>query len=394
MGRWHQLLLLIAAALGLAGCLLLSDPVNKVPSVTVSYQGLPIYRNQTVRFTANVNDDQDAAPVLELRWDVLDPKDGDPTTGNDGTCLTIGAADWRKGISPTRLDQPFEHAFDVPAAKCVCAEVTDSKGAKGYGCSQPIKPSSPIPVPVITDVSGASSGGTRRLCSQIRLFGQNKSESSTADPLVYKWTMQYAGDHPAGRAVELSTCPDDKTGAYQCMYAAAPGTYTVSLIIEDTVEPKVSGRSADYLIHVDVDRPPCIRRTEPDVYASFILLSGSYTFNALSVDDDCEPYPQVSGSRDQTQFVWSVFDNTSGGAPGWARQTEGSASFPISKSKFPNARPGDTIKVRLEVRDAEVQASYQSGGKVCDDIDRCCGPQGCGANECVRWTTWTVQFQP
>jgi hypothetical protein len=397
VGRWHQLFLLVAAALGLAGCLLLSDPVNKAPTVTVSYQGLPIYRGQTVEFTATVKDDRDAPSDLELRWDVLSPKDGDPKTGSDGSCLTIGAADWRKGIVPSRLDQPFSYKFDdVLAAKCVCAEVTDSKGAKAYACSQPIKPSNPTPVPVITDESGALSGDTRRLCSQIRLFGENKADLPTSDPLSFKWTMQYSGTDAAGRSVQLSACPDDKTGAHQCMYAAAPGDYTVSLTIDDTIDPtqKTSGKSADYVIHVDLDRPPCLRRTEPDIYAHWILPSSSYTFKALSVDDDCEPYPQVSGSRGPTQFVWSVLDTTNGGTAGWVRQTESSDSFTISKSKFPNARPGDTIRVRLEVRDTPVQQSYQTGGKVCDEIDQCCGPQGCGANECVRWTTWTVQFQP
>jgi hypothetical protein len=392
--RWHQLALLVAAALGLAGCLLLSDPVNKAPTVTVSYPGLPIYRSQTVDFSATVKDDRDAPSQLELRWDVLSPKDADPKVGNDGTCLTIGAADWRKGLPVARLDQPFQYKFDDADAKCVCAEVTDSKGAKGYGCSQPIKPSNPVPVPAITDESGASSGDLRRLCSQIRLFGENKAEWPAVDPLAYKWSVQYSGDDSAGRSVQLVNCPDDKTGAHQCMYAAASGTYTVSLSIEDTVDPKISGKSSDYVIRVDIDRPPCIRRTEPDVYAHWILSSGSYTFKALSVDDDCEPYPQVSGSRGPTQFVWWVFDNTSGGTATWARQTESSDSFLISKAKFPNARPGDTIKVRLEVRDTKVQDDYQSNHKVCDDIDLCCGPEGCTANECVRWTTWMVQFQP
>lgn len=389
MGRWHQLVLL-AAALGLAGCLLLSDPVNKAPTVTVSTPSSPIYRNKAVEFTATVNDDHDAPAVLELRWDVFDPKDPD-----DKSCLSVGAADWRKGIAVARFDEPFVHVFDALAPKCVCAEVTDSKGAKGYGCSRLIKPSIPVPVPVITDESGASSGDLRRLCSQIRLSAE-KSDFPAGDPVAYTWTMQYSGDAPAGRSVHLANCADDKTGVHQCLYAAAPGDYTVSLSIDDTVDPtqKVSGKSSDYVIRVDVDRPPCIRRTEPDVYAHWILLSDSYTFKALSVDDDCEPYPMVSGSVQPTQFVWSVFDATNGSTAGWSRSTESSDRFPISKASFPNARPGDTIKVRLEVRDKRVQDNYPSSGKICDDIDVCCGPEGCAANACVRWTTWTVQFQP
>jgi hypothetical protein len=250
---------------------------------------------------------------------------------------------------------------------------------------------------VITDESGASSGDLRRLCSQIRLSAE-KSQVQEGDPLAYKWSVQYAGDSAAGRSVQLANCSDDKTGLHQCMYAAASGLYTVSLTIDDTVDStqKISGKSSDYVIRVDVDRPPCLQHTQPDVYTRWILLSGSYTFQAMSVDDDCEPFPTVSGSLRSTQFVWSVLDGTNGATSGWARQTETSDRLFIRRENFPNARPGDTIKVRLEARDTPVQQAYATKAdyKVCDDIDLCCGTEACDANACVRWTTWTVQFQP
>jgi len=406
VGRWHQLFLVFAAALGLAGCLLFSDPVNRAPTVTVSAPDLPVYRKKDVKFTAAVKDDRDNPSSLELRWDVLDPK-WDELDPKVASCPSLGPADWRKGLPTTPPDRPFVYAFDTLETKCVCAEVTDGKGAKGYGCSQPIKPSNPPPVAVITDGSGLLSGEPRRLCAQIKLSAE-KSDFPVGDPVLYKWGVQYTGSYPAGRSVQLGPCSDDKTGVLQCFYAATAGTYTVSLTIDDVLDKTqtTSGTSPDFVIPVGEDSPPCIRRTDPDVHAQRIMLSRgsdlvgsdqSRTFKAMSVDDDCEPFPTVSGSIAPAQFVWSVLDDTGSGAGNWVRQTDSSESFTVSQAKFPNARPGDTVKIRLEVRDTPVQQTYQSGGVVCaDTTDLCCGPKGCSgtANDCVRWTTWTVQFQP
>ena len=100
--------------------------------------------------------------------------------------------------------------------------------------------------------------------------------------------------------------------------------------------------------------------------------------------------------NEPTQFVWSVLDSTRASAT-WTYQTNTSDAFTISQAQFPNARPGDTIRVRVEVRDTAVQKLYQAGGSVCaqDTVDICCGSAACGTpNDCVRWTSWTVQFQP
>jgi hypothetical protein len=387
VGRWHELVLVFAAALGLAGCLLFSDPVNKAPTVTVSTPASPIYRDTTVEFAATVKDDRDSPSDLQLRWHVF------PTT--EQSCLWISSGDWpRGGIQSAPTDQPFPYKFDsVDTMNCVCAQVTDSKGAQGYGCSQAIRAATPVPVAVIKDESGLLSGQARRLCSQIKLSAED-SKFPTGDLVQYRWSLQ-----SAGRPVPLSNCPDDNTAVHQCFYAAAPGTYTASLTIDDLLDKNnpTSGTSPDFVIPVGVDTPPCIRRTDPEARSQLILLDQSRLFKAVSVDDDCEPFPMVSGSTGATQFVWSVLDNTSSDASGWVRQTDSSESFTVSQAKFPNARPGDMVKIRLEVRDTPVQQMYQAGVTVCSTAtETCCGPTGCtgGANDCVRWTTWTVQFQP
>jgi hypothetical protein len=185
----------------------------------------------------------------------------------------------------------------------------------------------------------------------------------------------------------------------------------VTLTITDSVVVNGNTNSAKseeavFEIPVQVDTPPCLRRTDPDVNAQRILLSrnadlgGTYqsrTFRVLSVADDCEPYPLLAGSTGApSRFVWSVLDTTRA-SPTWTYQTNTSDSFTVSQSLFPSARPGDTIQLRVEVRDALVQQLYQSGGQVCVmDKEAICrvGVEFGTLDACVRWTTWTVQFQP
>jgi hypothetical protein len=234
------------------------------------------------------------------------------------------------------------------------------------------------------------------------------------DKLKFNWSLKYAGSDTAGRAVQLTTCAGvaaDKTDQHRCFYAAGPGTYTVTLSIDDSITvdgntTTVTSEPAEFSVPVNIDMPPCIQRTDPDVYSQLAFLSlstslgGSYesrTFRVLSVADDCEPYPLPAGSTNpSTLFKWSVFDSTQP-SPSWSYPTNASDSFTVSQALFPNARPGDSIKLRVEVRDRAVQKLYESVGQACssDTVDICCGASACGTpNDCIRWTTWTVQFQP
>jgi hypothetical protein len=405
VGRLHQVCLVLAAALGLAGCLLFSDPINKAPTVTVSTSDSPIYRNQPATFVATVADDKDPSSVLRLRWDRFDAQ--------GESCQWITHASWRSAAALPYGMSDVRYTFTPSTLKaaCVCAEVIDSNGATGQGCSPPITPISLPPTAIIIDESGALSNQPRALCSPIRLSAE-KSLSPSGDPLQFEWAIEYSGTDPgtdpAGKSIKLAPCdgatPND--GTHRCFVAGVPGTYTVRLTVTDTPDPTSisTKRTSDpFVIPVKEDAPPCIRRSDPDAYAQLTLLSRgsdqSRTFKALSVDDDCEPYPALASSKAATQFAWSVLDLTqpaSSGEEAWVPQADTGDSFTVSQSQFPNARPGDSIKIRLEVRDSMVQEFYRKKGVVCPDTtDICCGPGGCtGANDCVRWTTWTVQFLP
>ena len=411
MGRSPRAYLAFTTALGLSGCLLFTDPINKAPVVKITEPSIsdPVIRGKTVGYMATVQD-EDSLATLFIDW-----AEFYPSNQNQQGCGWVTPGTWAsqetKSLAP---DVPHQFAAQSLAGFCMCARVTDHNGATGQDCRW-ITPVNSAPSATIVDVSGDPSGLPRRpLCSLVHL----SAESSTFfDGDKFDWTIKYTGADAAGKSVLLSECDgvtEDKSSLHRCFYAVGPGTdtglYTVTLTITDsgTATPV----SATFDIPVEKDTPPCLQQTQPDVYARRILLSrnadlvGAYqsrTFSVLSVADDCNPFPSVPlpGGKASAppQFVWWVLDSTQA-SPSWIQQVNTTSSFPVSQDQFPNARPGDTIGVRVEVRDKAVQDLYKSGGQVCsinppDTSPAICCGDACGTpNDCVRWTTWTVQFQP
>ena len=408
VGRSLRASCAFAAALGLSGCLLFTDPINKGPIVTIHPPSDAITRGIPAQFVASV-DDEDSPSSLLLTWGEFDPK--------NGGCGWITAATWvsvRKESSPLDSYAPYLFTAQSLDQVCLCVRTTDHNGAMGLKCLvDPITPVNSPPVANIVDVAGVLSGQARSLCSQVHLSAEG-SKVPEGDKLDFQWDVQNSTSDPSAKLPQLGPCTGVATGKadrHRCFSAGSPGTYTVTLKINDTYTVNGSTAStpsevASFVVSVRGDTPPCLRRTDPDQYRQLILLStgsdlgGTYesrTFTVLNVDDDCEPYPLPSGStHSPTQFVWSVRDDTKA-SPTWTYQTNSSNAFTVSQAQFPNARPGDTIELRVEVRDSAVQKLYQSGGQVCpmDTTDFCCGSAPCGStSECLRWTTWTVQFLP
>ncbi len=406
----------VALVLGLSGCLLFTDPINKAPVVTIHSPAGPIYRGENAVFTVTVQDDRDDASTMQVRWAEFGSQ-------NDG-CGAITAASWST-VNPQDYplrsnDAPYTLTPQTLDVICLCVQAIDHDGASTQPCVR-VAPVLAKPAVTITDASGAVSGQARPLCSQIQLLA-NISTPTTGDQVAYNWTLQYSGANPAGKNTQLTGCGDSSSGQpsaqspqQRCFYAGADGTYTASVTVTDSTKANgdttsMTSDPASFEIPVSVDAPPCIQRTDPDVYAQRILLArsadvgGSYqsrTFTVLSVGDDCEPYPPRSVTTGtttqvmQAHFVWSVYDPNQPN-PSWVPQANTTNSFQVSQSTFPNARPGDTFGLRVEARDTPVEKLYQSGGSVCSDTtDICCGPNACtGTGDCIRWTTWTVQFQP
>jgi hypothetical protein len=401
----HLILLsLLSGVLGLAGCILFTDPINEAPVVTIDQPSGPVVSGSSVEIVGRATDDQDSEGSLSLDWaEFYNPK--------NLVCSSITRADWI-GVPtiPRGNGASYEFKPASPNTVCVCARATDHNGASSFKCLA-ITPSNPPPVATIVDASIPSfgSGQSRPLCSQIHLSA--KSTIPPGDKPTFTWSMDYEGNDSSGKLAECTGVTADKD-QHRCFSASAPGTYTVTLSIQDAYTSNGNPRTSDkvlaqFVVSVAPDAPACLQRTEPDIFARTILLSrssdlgSSYqsrTFVVDSVDDDCQPFPRTSTSQTPAQLVWSILDGTSA-SPKWVYPVTSSNSFVISQSMFPNARPGDTVKLRVEVQDTPTQYNY---GHIpnyqiplcAGDLDTCCKGGTCGSSACVRWTTWTVQFQP
>lgn len=376
--------------------------------VSINSPSTQITSGETAYFTATVSDDRDSSAQLVIEWAEFEHQ--------NGGCDWVDREAWGSPqYEKVRLasDTPYEFTAKSANVQCLCVRATDHDGASSQAC-QRIAPVYVAPTAVITDASGAVSGAPRALCSQIHLSAEN-SVYPEDDQIEFKWTIDYSGTDSNGTATQLAKCEDIPAvpeAQHRCFYAAAPGSYTVTLTITDATaagngSAEAISQPVAFSIPVNVDAPPCLQRTDPEVYAQRILLATcsdpgstceSRTFKVLSATDDCEPYPVPAGSAKQaTQFVWSVYD-AERTPPAWVYQADTTNSFTVSHAMFPGALRGDEIKVRVEVRDAAVQQSYLSGFRACasEETDICCGANACAGSDkdCIRWTTWTVQFQP
>ncbi|HEX7598849.1 MAG TPA: hypothetical protein VF518_11585 [Polyangia bacterium] len=392
------------AALGLSGCLF-TDPINKAPAVTMATSTPPEqwFRGSTVEFRATATDDSDAPSGILLKWVDFN--------SNDSGCAWITAATWTSGkavsgCSGTGSEVPCDYVLSSSEAKCLCVQAADHQGATAQAC-QRIKPLTPTPIAVITNDSGQPLGSAFPLYSNIRLSAEN-SIFAPGDPVSFSWDLQYTGTDSTGKSVKLAPCTGisaDKADQHRCFTATVPGPYQVNLTVNDTATNPPKG-TAQLAIRINEDTPACIALTDPDVHAKVILLArntglgGSYesrTFKVYSVADDGQPYPYPGDPINGPQFVWWVYDPTQAN-PGWVSASGSTSSFTVSQALFPNVRSGDSIKVRLEVRDSPTQTYYQNRGPwICDaNQELCCGQNPCGgtSTDCIRWTTWTVQFQP
>ncbi len=405
MGRLSPLYLTGAALVGLSGCLLFTDPINEAPKVTITGKDT-VVRGQTEKYWIATLEDEDYVTTVE--WAEIDAQ-------NEG-CSGIAGKDWA-GVSTTQRNRGASYDYKPITAgvTCICARATDSQGAVGYAPCLRVLSQNKAPDAIITDAEKHRSGDTRALCSSIHLSAAESifPLDPAYDTVSFEWALVYSGTDANGENVKGVPCSGITKDPDQhfCFYAAVPGPYTVTLTITDTPSPAIGGdpltsAPVSFVVNVDVDRPPCLELTEPDVHIERVLLSrssdlgSSYesrTFKVLSAPDDCEPYPVPAESgKKPAQFVWSILDPAKSKTD-WDYKDNSSSSFTISQSMFPNALPGDSIKLRVEVRDTEVQKIYSAGIPACSSPDTgiCCDGGPCtGTNDCVRWTTWTVQFLP
>jgi len=354
-----------------------------------------VERGQSAEYRVVTLDDEDNLSTVE--WATIGSE-------NQG-CTAITNADWPFASETRTLDRdaPYEFQPDTLQVMCICARATDSHGAVGFSspCVR-VVPVTATPVARIVDVEKYASEATRPLCSTIHLSAESSTfPKSKDDEVKFSW----AATDPSGGSITLGYCggiPDQVKEQHRCINAAVSGTYTVTLSITDTPLSGVGGgpltsEPVTFVAKVAADRPAWLLRTDPAWDAQHVLLGSneSRTFAVSSVDDDCEPIPAPVGKK-EARLVWSIWDPT-GTVPQWVYLATSSRSLEVTQEWFPNRALGDTGKIRVEVLDAAAETLYKTPGysPCLEETDICCEAGNCtDSPPHVRWTTWTVHFQP
>jgi hypothetical protein len=360
LGSGLVLLLLVGAT---PGCLLYTDRINHSPEVSVSWPA-HVYARMSVLVPATATDPDGEA--VSLSWSRV-----------DRPCPQASASDWSNaGSAPGRSYQ-----LEVPDRRPFCVKVVarDEAGAEAVVL---LDGAPEDRAPDVRIGTAALAGSLYSLWSEVTLSASG-SVDQDGDALAFSWDVRDA----AGTAVATRKCgPGAQPDVATCFTADHSGTFR-ALVTGSEGEGGLSGQ-AELSFTVAEDQPPCLVTTVPSLDTAELVMAVTDSprrFEVRQVRDDGDPWPP--GPHGQSEFRWYI-----GREHGeWTRQLgfEG-PSFEVSAARFPDARPGNVYRVRVEARDA---AHDNPAGlrdlDDCDDTRRICErPAGCS-----RLAWWSVRLQ-
>ncbi|MEP6653915.1 MAG: hypothetical protein ABJA82_11175, partial [Myxococcales bacterium] len=208
----------------------------------------------------------------------------------------------------------------------------------------------------------------------------SKSTDADDDPLHADWTVM----NPRGVLLPmLNICPDSNPPERSCFTAEVPGTYLVTLTIDDMMNQGVGKATLE--LPVADDRLPCIYDENVIPLISRQPLPGTFDQNLdllVKVEDDGDWAPRTSGGTSIADFRWSV-------------KKSGDESFHYLGDRYytkytvpaTDYSLGDLVKVRLEFLDRN-RTRIENILKSCADADDICGM----TPTCHQRVTWTIQY--
>lgn len=360
------------------GCLY-TNPINMPPTIAI-HPPPHVWHNQPAEFTATSADPDGNGPTV---WFASAP----------GDCAQpVPLAEGR-----TLLANP-SGAYSVPASVtaapfCVWAFATDSHGAT-VSSSLLVQPEDHPPVADVQIVRPAAIAGDFPLFTELK-FSAAASDDVDHDPLAFTWSIA----SPQPSLVPLFTACSDAAPApalvpaavadtTRCFVATVPGPYQLELAV--TSGPGATKATARTTLTFDVapDRMPCIAKASPDLSAPSTLPPALVpptllAFEVTRVDDDGDPYPRPLGGTGETQFSWFIGTGATG--PLVYVQNSGFPRLSIYPSDY---RPGDVLRVRVEIHDRNV-AAIDRVLSSCGDDEAICPP----ASTCFQRKTWRVVIQ-
>jgi hypothetical protein len=176
-----------------------------------------------------------------------------------------------------------------------------------------------------------------------------------------------------------------------CLFAAAPGDYDVTLVVDDGVTRDdatvaADGQTAHLHVTVADDRPPCMDGFDPAPGQLYLLDRGALaTFAVTEVLDDLDGYPGGGAT-----FAWSLWR---GSDPVWRPVPHAAAaSLTVDPTLY---AVDELVEVRAQALDRVARTP------ACDPSALVCTYQAAyptvpscylGA-ACDTWVTWEARFR-
>lgn len=369
----------------LGGCLLYSHEINGEPSLTIEAPMLLLPRGKAFTIKARVADEEDPPEALTVTWAEVESD-----CPREEHAPPPGASNLATGL---------EYRLTITGFQPVClfARVTDRSNASGPWKHKQFTGMNRAPTAVLEVNPAPDPDGTIPLYSRV-VLSPDKSVDEDGDPLKYHWQVMT----PMGPlADDKLGCPTGMPPQARCFVPRKDGRYTVQLVAEEMILSAAKPTASQPVMQaltVAPDRPPCLQLSDPAVFQNLVLIpSGTRrTFAGASVSDDGEPYPGP-GENGQTMFIWSVSRTDGATLTSWEQFASHAPTFDVSEVLFGNPRPGDQFKVRLEVRDTLLNDQLGTGAvqPACMPREPVCNDKKArNGADCIRWSTWTVQFHP
>jgi hypothetical protein len=275
---------------------------------------------------------------------------------------------------PDRNKQCF--VPEVPGEYTVTVRVTDGIDEVSSTSNTVVVQPGNVPIARL-ELKSPTKAQSYPLGTTFHISGAKSSDGDPMDKLTATWDKDgFLAEAPTSIAT-LEPCEGDTSELERCFRADAPGTYRVSLTVNDGLNNSVPEVME---LVVRGDDPPCLRVTSPEwstetVPAEIDPMKPTQLFSVLRVDDDLDPFPRPAGASlaDQTLFQWSV-DDGSGFKHAWD-----SATFRLATDGY---EYGDEVSVRLEIFDRVTVVNRPP-----------CNTAICQTSPtCVQRVTWKVKF--
>ena len=371
---------------GFGGCLF-TDPINMTPQVNINPPGT-VWRGQPVSLTATASDANGDDVTLE--WAHYGSVCGtDPVPSS--TCKPcpdnsdyLDETNWPPAFVRTPTARYDVDGADTDTPFCVWVFAMDSHGAVRPARPLLVKPENHLPVADIQVTRPSGARASYPLFAEIQLSASQSSDQDSSDQLTFKWKVSA----PLGSQVMMLTdcvaSASDPVHATQCFTPdvdTSSGSYAIQLTVTD-------GRGGSSTVTRDIivapDRFPCLVSTMPALAAP-VLYAASDTplqFTVNGVADDGDPFPaDPLQPANMLTFRWSEW-RTADSLSYVSDMTYREHTIPASSYTL-----GDEVKVRLEIRDRNVDA-IEALLRGCGDSDVCGQPEGC-----YQRFTWTIHYR-